>query len=1023
MTSPGGEQMSLPNMPSAGPKTGKGAAASVKAVQQGLNDLLGVLGKVEASLKRIDTLAASAAQHAGQMAGGARAPMSNGGVGTGATSMGMPRATFGGVQTIAPAGMGHPVNIGTRPPSGFTGGMGAQIPLQATRSSQVMSLGARFGGALASGAAAVLPAVGAAAAAATFGQMSALAQNAVSNDYLVRDLAMTGTNGFTNGKSMWSGGVGFSRHASGAYMNSQERNAAAGMALQGGMTVNQINAMNSSSTGIRQAQMLNPGASGQQIMANQLGLDSAQMVNTLRAFGMNSRGPGGAANPVDQNAIYAQLFDRQAAAGGGGPRNAAEAAAAYRPGRAAYAQMRMMNFSEEQIQAARQLNVARFAGGATSARSIYDPAVRNAVNATGADEAATREGTAGITEMRASDSVVEGIRETNVQLAKLNRLMEGLPDTLAGKIALELSGNISALGNAQPGRVQGGPLGGFGSAIVSGLTTAASMRGLNRLPGGSILRGAGRVARFLPGLAGRGAAAAGAGALGVGAASAAAVAGGAYLGYEGVRGMLGADYDEGFGGWASSAWQAGMGRHFNDGGEVDGHGMGDSVKARLTPGEVVVPRHAVAHHGGASELMRKLGFGGRKDGGTEYASGGAVSGMLGDAELFSIGGGHRLRRDAASAWNRMVQETGRKVGITDSYRSYAAQVDVKRRKPTLAAKPGTSNHGWGTALDLNVGGFGSETYRWLSANAPKYGWVHPNWAQQGGSKPEPWHWEYKGGSQPVVNPGNSEGTGGVAAGESAVAGAQYDAIRFASEMLGIGTGAAAAAARPGVTASTSTKTTASTSTGGAAKSTGGSVGGWVRQALGILGLDPARYSEGIMHMIQKESGGNPKAVNNWDSNAAKGTPSKGLMQTIEPTFKAYALKGYDQDIFDPVSNIIAGVRYAQKRYGLDMLAAGGRKDKSGQYKGYSEGNWKTTDEVARLHEGEMVLPSRIADAVRTAMREGSGNRSSGGGGRGGGNVSITVQVMQASEAEARRLATMVKGFLEEDSYERALGAA
>ena len=35
-----------------------------------------------------------------------------------------------------------------------------------------------------------------------------------------------------------------------------------------------------------------------------------------------------------------------------------------------------------------------------------------------------------------------------------------------------------------------------------------------------------------------------------------------------------------------------------------------------------------------------------------------------------------------------------------------------------------------------------------------------------------------------------------------------------------------------------------------------------------------------LYQMQTESGGNPKAINLWDSNAKKGTPSKGLMQVL-----------------------------------------------------------------------------------------------------------------------------------------------
>lgn len=63
-----------------------------------------------------------------------------------------------------------------------------------------------------------------------------------------------------------------------------------------------------------------------------------------------------------------------------------------------------------------------------------------------------------------------------------------------------------------------------------------------------------------------------------------------------------------------------------------------------------------------------------------------------------------------------------------------------------AAKPGTSQHGWGLAIDTsNLGDKGSPKFDWMDANAPKYGWVNPGWAKKGGAGHEPWHWEYIGG--------------------------------------------------------------------------------------------------------------------------------------------------------------------------------------------------------------------------------------------------------------------------------------
>lgn len=112
--------------------------------------------------------------------------------------------------------------------------------------------------------------------------------------------------------------------------------------------------------------------------------------------------------------------------------------------------------------------------------------------------------------------------------------------------------------------------------------------------------------------------------------------------------------------------------------------------------------------------------------------------------------GHMMRPSAARAFDAMSKayqtSTGSPLCVTDSYRGLAAQVDVKRRKPTLAATPGTSNHGLGLAVDLcgGVESFGTPQHIWMQQHAPLFGFYHPAWAQPGGSRPEPWHWEFTG---------------------------------------------------------------------------------------------------------------------------------------------------------------------------------------------------------------------------------------------------------------------------------------
>ncbi|MDF9875183.1 M15 family metallopeptidase [Cellulosimicrobium cellulans] len=114
----------------------------------------------------------------------------------------------------------------------------------------------------------------------------------------------------------------------------------------------------------------------------------------------------------------------------------------------------------------------------------------------------------------------------------------------------------------------------------------------------------------------------------------------------------------------------------------------------------------------------------------------------------SFAPGEQLRCDAAhqiEALNEKFREAfGVNLSVTDSYRSYASQVAVKASRGYFAAPPGMSNHGWALALDLGGGiqGYGTAQYEWMRANAPAYGWDNPEWARAGGSKNEPWHWEY-----------------------------------------------------------------------------------------------------------------------------------------------------------------------------------------------------------------------------------------------------------------------------------------
>ncbi|BCO76165.1 hypothetical protein MINTM008_55000 [Mycobacterium intracellulare] len=99
----------------------------------------------------------------------------------------------------------------------------------------------------------------------------------------------------------------------------------------------------------------------------------------------------------------------------------------------------------------------------------------------------------------------------------------------------------------------------------------------------------------------------------------------------------------------------------------------------------------------------------------------------------------------------------------------------------------------------------------------------------------------------------------------------------------------------------------------------------IRKALDIKGIhDPAaraRWERGMDLVARRESNYNANAINNWDSNAARGTPSKGAWQFIAPTFAAYHQPGTSRDIHNLVAQACAFINYAMGRYGVAVDAS------------------------------------------------------------------------------------------------------
>ena len=130
--------------------------------------------------------------------------------------------------------------------------------------------------------------------------------------------------------------------------------------------------------------------------------------------------------------------------------------------------------------------------------------------------------------------------------------------------------------------------------------------------------------------------------------------------------------------------------------------------------------------------------------------------------------------------------------------------------------------------------------------------------------------------------------------------------------------------------------------------------GLVVQALHMLG-QPDSWTDTVLRRMNQESGGNPNAINNWDSNAKAGMPSQGLMQTIPGTFAAYAGPFAGRPITDPLANIYAGLNYALHRYGsLSAL------DRPG---GYAEGGIVPSlyDKGGYLAPGVTIVSNQTQD--------------------------------------------------------------
>ncbi|UEJ84016.1 tape measure protein [Brachybacterium halotolerans subsp. kimchii] len=135
---------------------------------------------------------------------------------------------------------------------------------------------------------------------------------------------------------------------------------------------------------------------------------------------------------------------------------------------------------------------------------------------------------------------------------------------------------------------------------------------------------------------------------------------------------------------------------------------------------------------------------------------------------------------------------------------------------------------------------------------------------------------------------------------------------------------------------------------------------WATKALVHTGDFNGTNLSSLLRRMNQESGFQVGAQNNWDSNAAKGQASRGLMQVIPSTFAAYRDKSLPNDIFDPLANIVASINYTKSRYG--SLTRGWDR-KGGYAAGGYTGPGPRLAAAGIVHADEFVLRSEAQRSI------------------------------------------------------------
>ena len=138
----------------------------------------------------------------------------------------------------------------------------------------------------------------------------------------------------------------------------------------------------------------------------------------------------------------------------------------------------------------------------------------------------------------------------------------------------------------------------------------------------------------------------------------------------------------------------------------------------------------------------------------------------------------------------------------------------------------------------------------------------------------------------------------------------------------------------------------------------------IKRAQAILGgrYKSSYITEQMMRVAKRESNYQAGAVNDWDINAKNGTPSKGMFQMIEPSFRAFAKRGHG-NILNPVDEAISAMRYIVAKYGWGGFKRAGdyayAKGTNSAHRGWAQVHEKG-GEIMNLRGGEQIIPHDVS---------------------------------------------------------------